>query len=184
VGVEGGAATASDRRQGRDGGVNVANLAPVDEDAPVYGACRPGHLGGDVRDWAAMLDDAGVDTVVCLLSEPEARRWGLPDAYDGKFEAHHVPIKDRHLPDETLLTDALDLLEQVADDGRQAAIHCNAGQGRTGIVGAAWLARRRDLEPERAVDLVETGPRRRSPREAIRDGNATEADLYDLLGRV
>lgn len=164
--------------------MNIANFGPIAEGAPVYGACRPGHLGGDLSDWAAILDEADVDAVVCLLSDAEASRWGLPAAYADAFETHCLPIRDRHLPGATGLADALDVLEAVADDGGRAAIHCNAGQGRTGIVGAAWLARRRGIDPERAVRIVASEPARRSPLEAIRDGNATEADLYDLLARV
>lgn len=163
--------------------MNLANFGPIDEDSGIYAACRPGHLGGDVETWAEILRSAGVSTVVCLLSDAEAARWGLPAAYDDAFETHHVPIRDRHLPDADRLDGALDLLADATADGGAAAVHCNAGLGRTGVVGAAWLARSRGLAPERAVETVETGPARRSPREAIREGNATEDDLLELLER-
>lgn len=164
--------------------MNVANFGPIDAEAGVYGACRPGHLGGDLQTWTDILQGGGVSTVICLLSTAEAARWGLPAAYVDAFETHHVPVRDRHLPDVERLERALDLLTAASEDGGGAAIHCNAGLGRTGVVGAAWLVRRRDLAPERAVETIETGPARRSPREAIREGNATEADLYRLLARV
>ena len=164
--------------------MNLANLGPVDEGASVYGACRPGHLGGVVDDWAHLLDQAGVETVVCLLSEPEARRWGLPDAYEGTFRAHHVPIRDRHLPSTDRLVEAVDAIEASVVESGPAAVHCNAGQGRTGIVAAAWLVRQRGLPAERAVRVVSSGTAPRSPLEAIRDGNATKAELFDLLEGV
>lgn len=163
--------------------MNVANLGPIAEDA-LYGACRPGHLGGGVEDWAGLLRSAGVTDVVCLLSTGEASRWGLPDAYDDAFATAHVPIRDRHLPSPDRLRTAMAAVERAVARGGRAAVHCNAGLGRTGIVGAAWLVYAEGRSPRAAVDAVETGPARRTPREAIRDGNATEAELFDLLERI
>jgi atypical dual specificity phosphatase len=163
--------------------VNLAHFGPIVEDGPVFGACRPGHLGGGLADWTGILADGDVSTVVCLLSEGEAGRWGLPGAYDHAFRTHHVPIRDRHLPSVDRLGRAVDLLE-TADDGGHVAVHCNAGLGRTGVVAAAWLVRERGYAPDSAVGTVETGPMPRAPREAVRDGNATETELYDLLASV
>lgn len=164
--------------------MNVANFGPVAEGADVYGACRPGHLGGDLNAWTDVLRWAGVDTVVCLLSEAEAARWRLPDAYCDTFDVAHVPVRDRHLPDAETLRRAVDILATARADGRPAAIHCNAGQGRTGVVGAAWLVYERGLAPERAVEAVEAAPVPRSPREAVRADNATAGELLSLLDRV
>jgi atypical dual specificity phosphatase len=164
--------------------VNLAHFGPIVEDGPVFGACRPGHLGGDLADWTGILADGDVSTVVCLLSDGEAGRWGLPGAYDDAFETYHVPIRDRHFPPADRLARAVDLLAAAADDDERAAVHCNAGLGRTGVVAAAWLVRERGYEPASAVETVETGPMPRAPREAVREGNATEADLYDLLASV
>jgi protein-tyrosine phosphatase len=164
--------------------VNRANLGPVTPDAAVFGACRPGHLGGDVDSWTAALADRGVDTVCCLLSEGEASRWKLPARYTDEFETAHVPIRDRHLPTLDRLRRALARLDTATADGGRTAIHCNAGLGRTGVVAAAWLVHDRGLAPADAVTAVENAPVPRAPREAVRDGNATEADLLDLLARV
>ena len=164
--------------------MNLAHFGPIVEDGPVFGACRPGHLGGDLTDWTVILADGGVSTVVCLLSEGEAGRWGLPGAYDDAFEAYHVPIRDRHFPPADRLARAVDLLEAATDGGGRVAVHCNAGLGRTGVVVAAWLVRQKGFAPAAAVETVETGPMPRAPREAVREGNATEAELYDLLASV
>ena len=164
--------------------LDVANFGPIAEDTPVYGACRPGHLGGDVDAWSAILRDAGVTDVVCLLSRGEARRYGLPAAYAGEFRAHHLPIVDRQLPSPDDLQRAVAVVGGVVDRGDVAVVHCNAGLGRTGVVGAGWLVHSRDLSPVEALDAVENAPRRRSPREAIHDDNATLEDLHDLLARL
>lgn len=164
--------------------MTTANFGPITDDVPIFGACRPGHLGGDLGTWTDVLSDRGVSGVLCLLSESEASRWGLPAGYDGPFETAHVPIRDRHLPDVERLARAVDTLESMRAGGDRVAIHCNAGLGRTGVVAAAWLVRERGLAPAAALEGVESTPWPRSPREAIRDGNATESELFDLLGRL
>lgn len=164
--------------------MNVANFGPVADGAGLYGACRPGHLGSDLETWADILRAADVTDVVCLLSSAEASRWGLPEAYDGPFETHHVPIPDRHLPTRDRLRAALEAIDGAVARGDRAAVHCNAGLGRTGVVGAAWLVHAENLAPRAAVETVETGPARRTPREAIRDDNATEVELFDLLAGI
>lgn len=176
----------SGRRTGNGGdpAVNAANFGPIATDAAVHGACRPGHLGASVSEWADVLRTADVSTVVCLLSDGEARRWGVPDAYADAFEAHHVPIRDRHLPSTETLSAVVDLLASATANDRRVAIHCNAGQGRTGVVAAAWLVRSRGLSPERAVEAVESAPVPRSPREAVRADNATMPALLDRLDGV
>lgn len=158
----------------------MVNFAPIAPETPVYGVCRPGHLGGDLEQWSGTLTEVGVDSVVCLLSTTEATRWGLPAAYADRFGTTHVPIRDRQLPDEATLRAALSALESTTDAGDVVAIHCNAGLGRTGVVAAAWLARDRGYDPREAVETVaEAG---RAPREAVRCGNATESELLALLG--
>lgn len=164
--------------------MNVANFGPVADGADVYGACRPGHLGGDVGEWTNVLHSADVSAVVCLLSDGEAARWGLPAAYVDDFEAAHVPVRDRHLPDVETLERAMDHLATAVESGHSVAIHCNAGQGRTGVVGAAWLVRAWGLEPGEAVAAVEAAPAPRSPREAVRADNASRGELLDVLGRL
>lgn len=155
---------------------NFGRIAPTE---PVFGVCRPGHLGADLEEWNAILDSADVRRVVCLLSEPEARRYRLPDAYADRFETAHVPIRDRYLPSPETLDTALDAVRTAETNRARCALHCNAGLGRTGVVSAAWLSRERGYEPQEAISTVEDAGR--APREAIRCGNATMAELLDLL---
>ncbi|MFQ3318974.1 MAG: hypothetical protein ACI8UR_001122 [Natronomonas sp.] len=159
----------------------MTNFAPIvpDGSVPVFGACRPGHLGNSLDEWATTLDAAGVESVLCLLSNSEATRWGLPDAYADRFETAHIPIRDRHLPAESTLERALSVIEAADVNGQRAALHCNAGLGRTGVVAAAWLSRHRGYDPMAAIETVEAAGR--APREAVVCGNATEAALLELL---
>lgn len=164
--------------------MTTANFGRIVADGPIFGACRPGHLGGDLAEWTDILTANEVSGVLCLLSDREASRWGLPASYDGTFDTAHVPIRDRHLPDVDRLRSAVEFIETQTADGSRVALHCNAGLGRTGVVAAGWVAHDRGCSPEAAVEAVETRPWPRAPREAIRDGNATEEELYDLLGQL
>lgn len=157
----------------------MSNLAPVAPGADVLGVCRPGHLGDGLEAWTGRLEAAGVDCVVCLLSNTEAIRWGLPEAYADRFETAHAPVRDRHLPDEATLSAALETVQAAIVAGDRVAMHCNAGLGRTGVVAAAWLVRDRGYDPAAALETVEDAGR--APREAVRCGNAAEADLRELL---
>ena len=157
----------------------MTNFAPVAPSEPVFGVCRPGHLGGSFEHWIATLSAADITQVVCLLSDAEARRHQLPGAYADRFETTHAPIRDRHLPDDETLERALDGVRTADVNGGRCVLHCNAGLGRTGVVGAAWLVRSRGYEPIEAIETVEHAGR--SPREAVRCGNATMDDLFELL---
>jgi len=159
----------------------VTNLAPIAPGSSVFGVCRPGHLGASLGTWCDRLDAAGVERVVCLLSEPEAKRRGLPEAYADRFSTVHAPIRDRHLPSEATLSTALDAIRGADRGGERCALHCNAGLGRTGVVAAAWLVVERGYGPAEAIETVEGAGR--TPREAVRCGNATAAELRALLTR-
>lgn len=157
---------------------NFGRIAPAE---PVFGVCRPGHLGESLDEWTETLSTGNVGRVVCLLSESEARRYRLPDAYADRFETTHAPIRDRHLPDADVLETAIDAIRTAESNGNGCVLHCNAGLGRTGVVGAAWLASARGYDPVDAIETVENAGR--SPREAVRCGNATLNELLALLDR-
>lgn len=155
---------------------NFGRIAPSE---PVFGACRPGHLGSSLDEWSDTLKSAGVRRVVCLLSDSEARRYSLPDAYADRFETTHAPIRDRHLPAPETLETAVDAIRVAKSNQNRCVLHCNAGLGRTGIVSAAWLTRERNYGPRDAIAAVEDAGR--APREAVKCDNATLSELLELL---
>lgn len=64
----------------------MTNFGRIAPDEPLFGVCRPGHLSAGLNEWIDVLVSARVASVVCLLSELEARRYRLPDAYADRFE--------------------------------------------------------------------------------------------------
>lgn len=155
----------------------------------VYGSCAPdfGTRGTDpVEEWIDYVRDREVARVLCLLSDRQvADRPGLLERYEAAFGpdgVRHVAIPDHHLPSPGLLESALSFLQASEHRGERVVVHCLAGIGRTGVTLAAWLVARREYDPREAVRAVqETG---RRPTDAVRSGNATESDLYDLLREV
>jgi protein-tyrosine phosphatase len=85
-----------------------------------------------------------VSVVVILAEEEEyllrARR-DLKSLYrDEGFEIIHVPTPDFGVPPKEELLGAVKRVTELARAGRNIAIHCHAGVGRTGLF-AAFLAR-------------------------------------------
>ena len=105
---------------------------------------EPGMLAGCSRpgaeDIAADLAALRGHGVGALLSLTET---ALPaDALaEAGIEGLHLPVPDFHPPSPEQFLLALAFLDQARAGGAPAAVHCLAGQGRTGSVLAAWLIR-------------------------------------------
>ena len=89
---------------------------------------------------------AAIDTVVMLIEEGEDLAHAQHDLkalyQEAGLEVIHLPIVDFDIPDEfTDLDAALDQVIAQARSGKNIAVHCFAGQGRTGMF-IAILARR------------------------------------------
>lgn len=160
--------------------------APGEEIA--HGACRPGYAPGSPREdqidhWIDSMREAGMRRVVCLLHRPQLARYlDLLGAYERAFgptNVCHAPIKDYHLADPATLETAVSFLRSADRADEPTVVHCAAGLGRTGIVLAAWLVRGRGYGAADAIETVEDMGR--TPREAVRLGNATEQELRTRL---
>ncbi len=89
------------------------------------------------------LTDLGVNTVVSMLPEDEARSLGMADeaalcgARSIAFVSH--PIKDFGLPDLQCFGGLIADLTARINAGASVAVHCRAGIGRSGMVAACIL---------------------------------------------
>jgi len=168
----------------------LAPAAPDEEH--VHGACSPGwHAAADyetcLAEWIEDVRSAGIERVCCLMVAPSTGRSPANVcAYESAFGADrvlHAPIPNGELVSRSLLEgEILPFLHDAKRADEPVVVHCLAGLGRTGQVLAAWLVADRDYRAEEAVRTVRrTG---RDPSDAIRRGNATEDDLYELLQSV
>jgi len=173
--------------------VNAHRFAPAAPDEEyVYGSCAPGWhsaAGQDaaIEDWITSMQQSGIERVCCLLPGRQLAESGANlDCYADAFGENnvlHAPVPDHHLVPEALLVDEiLPFLADARNAEEPVVVHCLAGIGRTGQVLAAWLVYNHDYGPERAVETVLENSR--DPTDAVRAGNATEDDLYDLLSAV
>ena len=119
-------------------------------DNVLAGCSRPG-VGRDAdvdRDLTA-LRGYGIGALLTLTETPLPR---------GALERHgihglHLPVDDFQAPTTTQMLDALAFLDAARADGTAVAVHCLAGQGRTGTVLAAYLIRG-GLSSEEAIAEV------------------------------
>jgi protein-tyrosine phosphatase len=120
-------------------------------------AARP--RGGDwLEDEVSAWRKAGLDVVISLLEKDEASELEL--AREGEAaESNSVqfisfPIPDRGVPAST--RDALALLSSVAaalEEGKNVAVHCRQGIGRSGLIAASLLLTS-GVGVEQAIDMV------------------------------
>ena len=173
--------------------VNAHRFAPAAPDENyVYGSCSPGwHSAAGqsaaIDDWIASMQRAGIERVCCLLPGRQLVESGANlDRYAAAFDEEsilHAPVPDHHLlPETVLVEEILPFLADARTAEEPIVVQCLAGIGRTGQVLAAWLVYNHDYGPERAVATVQENGR--DPTDAVRAGNATEADLIDLLSTV
>ena len=119
-------------------------------DKVLAGCSRPA-VGRDAdvdRDLTA-LRDHGIGALLTLTETPLPR---------GALERHgihglHLPVDDFHAPTTSQMLDALAFLDEARAMGTAVAVHCLAGQGRTGTVLAAYLIRG-GLSSEQAIAAV------------------------------
>jgi len=120
-------------------------------------AARP--RGGDwLEDEARGWCRAGLDVVISLLEDQEAAELEL--AHERDFaESQNVhfisfPIPDRGVP--ASVSAALSLLKVVTEaleSGKNVAVHCRQGIGRSGLVAAGALVAS-GVPVEKALDVV------------------------------
>ena len=120
-------------------------------------AARP--RGGDwLAEEMAAWRSSGVNTVFSLLTPEEEAELDLTNeastvAANG-MRFLSFPIPDREVPhSQSELTEALRRLDQELSSGRNVALHCRQGIGRSGLVVACLLLTK-GLDAETVVEHV------------------------------
>ena len=115
--------------------------------------------GGDwLKDEIANWKKAGINAVLSLLTPEEELDLDLRDeareARAQGLEFTSFPIPDRQVPkSQAKLADALDGVNRSLLAGKNIAVHCRQGVGRSGLVAACLLIKD-GMSPGAAVDRV------------------------------
>ena len=141
-------------------------------DNALAGCSRPGARGADVDRDLVTLRGYGVGALLSLTESALPR---------GALDRHgmlglHLPVDDFHAPTTTQMLEALVFLDDARATSTPVAVHCLAGQGRTGTVLAAYLIRG-GMSAEQAIVEVRAicpGAIEASPQTAALAGWAAE----------
>ena len=131
-------------------------------------------LGDEIAAWRA----AGIDTVVSLLEAEEEAQLVLEGeaaaAAASGIDCRAFPIPDRGVPaSRESVAELADDIVDALDTGKNVAVHCRQGIGRSGmIVGGVLVAAGKDvpaalrtIAESRGLDVLETDEQRRWLRE-------------------
>jgi protein-tyrosine phosphatase len=119
---------------------------PIPAPPPARLSTMPRPRGDDwLDDEMAALRRAGVDILVCLLTEAERHELGLADevaaAARAGVECRLLPVVDFGVPDRAEAEPVLSDLAAALAAGRHVAVHCRGGIGRSSVIAGALLVR-------------------------------------------
>ncbi|MCJ7733439.1 MAG: dual specificity protein phosphatase family protein [Anaerolineales bacterium] len=108
--------------------------------------------------WSAFQEE-DIDLVIVLTEKQEYLVYAgmdLPAFYQSRgLESLHLPVPDFGIPEDLRDWDeALKAAIQAAQDGKNIAVHCLAGIGRTGIFMACLAKDVLGMEGEEAINWV------------------------------
>lgn len=101
------------------------------------GCSRPGAHGQSVASDLAILRGHGIQTMLTLTETPVVAH----EIEAAGLDVLHLPVDDFHAPTTQQMLQALAYIESSLAENMPVAVHCLAGQGRTGTILAAWLLR-------------------------------------------
>jgi protein-tyrosine phosphatase len=123
-------------------------------------------LSDELRAWR----NAGIDVAVSLLEEDEANQLELAneaaEAETAGIRYVSFPIPDRGIPAST--TSAAGLIARISEEleaGKNVALHCRQGLGRSGMIAASVLTHA-GLNSDDAIQAVSSARRQNIPETA------------------
>jgi atypical dual specificity phosphatase len=134
------------------GGVFLRKLRAKVEDKPTGFVWVEDHaLAGTgypaSRAQVEWLVGNGIRSILTLTEDPLPKEWleGL------EVKSGHVPMKDHEPPSVDSIEQGVRFIQAEEQSGRAVAVHCLAGEGRTGCVLSGYLVRTKGLEAGHAI---------------------------------
>ncbi len=128
--------------------------------APSLGRDWERDLAADLR---ALEEEYGIGVLVSLMEEHEYRGYGVPELYErdefGGIGVRRFAIRDMDVPKEAELQEFQAMVREVIGNlerGRNVAVHCRGGLGRTGTVAACVLVALGRHTADEAIGVVRT----------------------------
>ncbi len=131
------------------------------EQPKLAGLARPWSL--DELHW---LRQQGIDVLISLIETPLRRDW----INDAGLMVVHEPVPDMTAPTLEQLQRCLSVIENAHQQNMGVAVHCAAGQGRTGTVLAAYLVTKNHSAQD-AIDTIRS----------LRPGSIETSDQVQIL---
>ncbi|MBY0524965.1 MAG: dual specificity protein phosphatase family protein [Gemmataceae bacterium] len=101
------------------------------------------------RDEVEWLRKQGIQVLVSLTEERLRRDW----ANDAGLLVVHEPVEDMEAPTQDQLDRVIAAITRAHDHEMPVAVHCSAGQGRTGVILACYFVHK-GLSAQNAVTKV------------------------------
>ncbi len=155
------------------GGLFLRRLRANVSDKPTgFVWVKEGKLAGSgypaSRKQLEWLTRSGIGSILTLTENPLPAEW----LQGTKVESLHIPMGDHSVPGVESMGRGVDFIAQQLGRGRTVAVHCLAGEGRTGCVLAAYLIREEGASADEALRIlrrVKPGFVERAQEKAVRD---------------